>query len=275
MLNHYRDYFKQAFSQRCRINPRYTLRAMARDLKISPSALSEILSGKKGLSPNKASSLADRLHLSAREKELFLALVEQSYSRRKKIDKARSSYLRLILEKTSETEQREKIASCLRHWSSFAILELTHLKQFQPDLDWIARSLGLSLQEAQLNVQELVQAGLLEIKNEIWKDRFEILTTTDGIPSHSVREMNLQLLEKAKWAIATQSVEERVSQSLVFSIPKDRFDLFKEKIYRLRDELIELCETSEEKDSVYCATLHLFPVTHQEISSPKETPCQN
>src|SRR4051812_17731490 len=53
-------------------NPRWSLRAFAKQLGVSHSALSEILSGKRALSQKAAVRFAQRLELSPADTKLFL-----------------------------------------------------------------------------------------------------------------------------------------------------------------------------------------------------------
>jgi plasmid maintenance system antidote protein VapI len=57
-------------------NKRYSLRAFARDLKISPSFLSEVLNGKYGISKQLAAQIADRLGFNSEEVQHFCSLAD-------------------------------------------------------------------------------------------------------------------------------------------------------------------------------------------------------
>jgi transcriptional regulator with XRE-family HTH domain len=57
-------------------NSRYSLRAFARDLRVSPSFLSEVLNGKYGISRQLARQIAERLGFDARECDHFCELAD-------------------------------------------------------------------------------------------------------------------------------------------------------------------------------------------------------
>src|SRR5438128_1427996 len=80
----YKTILKEELAARCRQNPRYSLRAFARDLKIAPSRLSEILNGKQGLSRPAADKIARALGYGASEIERFCDLVESVHARSKR-----------------------------------------------------------------------------------------------------------------------------------------------------------------------------------------------
>jgi uncharacterized protein (TIGR02147 family) len=84
----YRDILKNQLQKRQKMNPRYSLRAFAKKLEISPSKVSEIISGKKRLSAERAEDIAQRLDLRGKEHELFVlsALLEATSNKVNKED---------------------------------------------------------------------------------------------------------------------------------------------------------------------------------------------
>ncbi len=78
-------------------NRRYSLRAFARDLKISPSFLSEVLNGKYGISKQLAGQIADRLGFSSEENQHFCSLadLEVTDSRSKRRSEMKDSSRRM------------------------------------------------------------------------------------------------------------------------------------------------------------------------------------
>jgi len=74
-------------------NKRYSLRAFARDLKISPSFLSEVLNGKYGISKQLANQIADRLGFNEDKRLHFcsLAILEVTDSRNKRSTEMKDS----------------------------------------------------------------------------------------------------------------------------------------------------------------------------------------
>ena len=82
----YRLILKDHLRRRQEINPRYSLRAFAKKLGISPSKVSEVISGKKRISVERGEDVAKKLGLLGKEYELFVISV-QLESTSKKTDK--------------------------------------------------------------------------------------------------------------------------------------------------------------------------------------------
>jgi hypothetical protein len=72
----YREILSESYHQRRRQNPRYSLRAFARDISLSPSRLSEIIGGKGELSREKGTLIAKRLQLSPIRINDFIDMIE-------------------------------------------------------------------------------------------------------------------------------------------------------------------------------------------------------
>ncbi len=77
----YRDFLKETLERKQKINPRFSLRALAQQLGLGPAKLSEILNYKKGLSAASALQVAVKLGLQGEQKELFLLSVQKNHSR--------------------------------------------------------------------------------------------------------------------------------------------------------------------------------------------------
>lgn len=133
----YRSILKAELAKRCGANPRYSQRAFARDLDLSPSRLSEILSRRYGLSRVAAQGIAKRIGLAKEECRRFLDLVESEHARSKVAREAAKDRLN----SDSEQSQLQMDAfAIVSDWYHFAILELTCLKDFVSDNRWIAKN---------------------------------------------------------------------------------------------------------------------------------------
>jgi len=102
----YQNILKENLSRRLIINPRYSLRAFANALGLEPSKLSEILSGKKGLSADRADKVCERLRLQGLDRDLFILSVQSQHSRiKKQKDEAAKKLKELLLSKKTSKEK--------------------------------------------------------------------------------------------------------------------------------------------------------------------------
>jgi uncharacterized protein (TIGR02147 family) len=267
----YRQYLRERLEDRCQVNPRYSLRAFARDLKISSSRLSQVLQGKQGLSEQWAKKIAQRLGLSSPETEVFCTLVRAS--------DARSKTQRRVAQIALETQQiRQEPSQTLQldafrvisDWYHFALLELTLLPSFKSEPAWIARKLGIARFEAEQAVERLKRLELLEDQRGRLVSSESHLFTGDGVPSDAIRKFNKQVLEKASRAIDLQTMEERDISTLTIAVAQSELPRFRELIKGFRKQMNHKSMEDAKKtsgnrpDEVYCLAVQFFRLTERE-----------
>jgi uncharacterized protein (TIGR02147 family) len=147
-------------------------------------------------------------------------------------------------------------------WSFMAILEMTGLKDFNPNPIWIAARLNnLVSPEKVTNVlNRLLGMGLLKIENGIYIKTNERLTTPKDRPSESIREHHKQVLSNAIAAIDVQDVSERSYDSCTMTIDKSRINEAKELIQKFRSEMAKLME-KDKGDETYQLSVQFFKLT--------------
>jgi uncharacterized protein (TIGR02147 family) len=250
--------------KRCAKNPSYSLRAFARDLNLSPSHLSGVLAGRYGLSREGATEIAGRLGLSNHETEVFIQSVESRHARSKAMREQASTKLQQLQRKMKslgklELDQFRLIAD----WFHFAILELTYLKSFRPEISWIAKALNLHPDVAVGAISRLKRMKMLNTERARWTPSTEMTETGYEIPSAAIKNFHAQILEKAGQALHLQPIEKRDFRSTVLAIRKDRFMEAKKAIEKLhQDFCIDISESNAgQMDDVYCLSTQLFSVT--------------
>lgn len=256
----YREYLKTCFNARRQANPRYSLRAFARDIDCKVSSLSLIFNKKREISTASAAKIAQALELSSSESRYFLDLVHLSRAKNtgeKKIYEVR-------VRAQEEVQQRKPLQmdvfQLISDWYHSAILELTYVEGFRSDPDWIARKLDLSKSEVIQALERLKRLGLIEEKNGVLKKRDRDLSTATDVPSQALRNICRQLIHKSLLALETQDINERDFGTITFSGNPSKLAKAKKIISQARREVCQLMETGTASD-VYCFTTQLFKVT--------------
>ena len=95
--NNYRDILREELATRCQANSRYSLRAFARDLGVSHSYISQVLSGKLRLSFRQALRFSEFLDLEEATRENLLKGImkekETSLEEGKPVDETCAFYI--------------------------------------------------------------------------------------------------------------------------------------------------------------------------------------
>ncbi len=256
-LTDFRETLKKTFIERKTKNSVYSLRAFARDLKISPAFLSQVLNGRRSLGPEKSIELCKRLNLTKNQTNAFIAQVRLS----RLADPERRADL---LKEISRLSQKPSSFANLEldkfliisDWYHFSILELTTVQDFIGTPEWIAERLGISKYAAELALSRLLRLKLLEktASGKLKKAKDFQLGST---PSSAIRKYHGQMIEKAKASIEGQSFEQRDISGITFSIDPSQLPEAKARIKRFREEMNEFFEQGK-KQKVYQMCIQLF-----------------
>lgn len=254
------DYLRVELELRKRRNPQYSIRAFARDLNLSPSHLSEFLSGKAAISAKKATDLSLRLKLSQDQVDHWNDLIALASKGKVRKQKAKLRVLKRIKENKSQVSL--DVFTAISDWYHFAILTFFEMNPKISDEE-LARHLRISEKQVHVAIKRLKSLKLLEKNKDGYKPISNSTFAGDADSSAAIRESHRQVLEKATEALELFGVDERISQSLFFSIPKKNLKKMQES---LKQKVLEtISEFSDEgeahpDDSIQTLTWHLFPL---------------
>jgi predicted transcriptional regulator len=179
-------------------NERYSERAFAKAVGLSPGFLKLYFQGKRGLSLAKAKEVCDRLGWSDQEAGNFLNSIECDRRARKGGDPG------------YKVESFFEISD----WYHFAIVEILKTKK-NISAEEIARRFGLSVMEVEFSLRALLRAGLVAKKKSGYVAVDDYIVP--AISSSAIRKFHTQMLGKAQHAIAEQPMEAREMRSLTFA----------------------------------------------------------
>jgi uncharacterized protein (TIGR02147 family) len=260
----YHDLLDEEFERRKQFNEAYSLRAYARDLGISAPRLSLILKKREGISVEAAEEIAKKIKLNEQKKKWFCNSVGSLHARSlKEREKFKEKVQQYKNEAKVFSEIHLEYFKVIADWYHFAILELTYLKDFQKDPQWIAEVLNITPGEAQEAIRRMTTLDLIVEKDGKLVDAFKFLATPNDVPSASLKKFNTQLMKKAIEALYEQDVLEREIASNIFSVRKDKLPMFKEKLRDFRRELEHEASQQKDKDAVYCLSMQFYELTNR------------
>ncbi len=251
----FRLFLQQELIRRIRVNPRYSLRAFAKTLRLNPATLSHLLAGRRPMTEVAIAKLGLVLGLKPDQIESFYRAESKNHAPRR----AKSS-----LEFTQNSIDQFNVIS---EWYYDAILELTHLKKFKGEHPWIAKALGLTVSEVNIAVETLVRMGLLVItKNGVWQDQVPAHSniTSEDISSAATRNYQKKILELAAKAIDEVPKSERDQTSLALTLRSADLEDVRELIKEFRHNLaLYARRTKKDHDDVYQLSVSFFPLTNK------------
>lgn len=259
------SFLELEYQERYAKNPRYSYRAYARDLTISPSYLSEVLKGGRGFSPDIAVTVSKALKLNSYDEEFFISLVQSQFGRTFLKRKTAKERLKVLREKWNPQKVSSEVFKVVADWYHMAILEMVQLKGFKANGETVSKRLGISEQSADEAIERIVEFGLAERVGHSLKVS-DIMTVGDNVPSMAIRSFHSQVIEKAQESIEGQGVEQRVLSSNFFAIDE-------QDIPRARAAIQEFVETfaadfsvGGKKDRLYALSLQFFDLEKKEHS---------
>jgi len=257
------SFLKELFSKRASQNPRYSMRAFARTLGVSPSGLSQILNRKKRLSIDRAHEFVSRLNLENGESERLITLVE--------IESTSNSARRLELIRKMELQNGATNLTLdnfnlIASWYGFAVLVMvTECRGFFTTAD-IAMRLGITKAEVEVTLDRLQRLELIEIipsKTQAIKIRRlhdTVLVQSDFV-NDALKKYYRELQLKTDESLNEQTPETRVSGAQAFAFDPAQISEVKRLTDKYLNELEHLSALGKKRTEVYQAVAHVYQLT--------------
>jgi len=262
----YQDFLNREFERRKTRNPRFSLRAFARNLELAPATLSQVLSGKRLPTRLMCERILAKLSPADQDRKRFTDSVASARHLR---DFGQTSpALERIRELTTPTHwlSDEKYL-VISDWYHYAILEAVHLDEFQPEPSWIARKFGISMKEARAAIARLFALGLLEIQGDRWvKTHARLSFSKEHSKVKAARARHKQIYAKAIEAMEKHSPEARSHLTFTLAIDSKKVPEARKMTQTFLEDLAGFLESGK-RDEVYEICLAIFPL--QEPSSPR------
>ncbi len=248
----------QAYAEAKLRNPAYSLRAFSKKLGLAPSAISEIMNGKRRISRKIAEKIAQGLAMGPHESAPLLALFDEE----KEGATSRQSM--------DSLELQMDVFHMIAEWYHFAILSLAETKGFQSDAEWVAKRLGLKGPQAQGALDRLERLEMLarDKKGRLYATG-KSYTTTDEVSNAALRRAHADNLELARLSLEGHTVEERDFTSITMAMDPEKLPVAKKMIREFRDKLCQYLESGD-KVEVYKFCMQMIPLSDLSATPKKD-----
>jgi len=224
-------------------NPKFSLRALAKRARISPSAMSQLLRKKHGwqLTTERAIEILSSLEIEERKRCRLAALMGHHLP-------VRRATLRM-----TDSES-------LKDWTYLPILHSFDLSP-APTFEEIAQKLGLTTEKVEAVVSDLVNRGYLKKEeNGHFKRDESQKESIESTLQQTPLELKKSELELANRALASSKSENQLFASVTFAGNKAQIEFLKREITKLFDYAAAVVENTEPRDELFKLSVQLYPL---------------
>lgn len=266
----HRGYIQRELQFRMQRRPLYSQRALARDLELSPSTLTDFLKGRLALSSGRIAQISKKIGLTDEQCKHWVDLTTYKFSRNtiKKKESQVKIQSRIATEKNAISLEEFKVIS---QWSHFAFLELIEMNSKKySSLKTTAQALSLPLSEIKETVNRLLSLKLLKVDENGNYRADQSTHVGNGAPSEAIRSFHNQILQKAQTALDQQRIDERFASSIFIGLSKAQIpsiiESLKSASHQILDPYVQT-NVDIEKDRLYCLSLQFFNLIPEKLNS--------
>ncbi len=262
----YRAYLKEYYTRAKHHTRHMSFRYLSRRAGFrSPNYIKLVMDGDRNLSADGSVKIADALDLNREDRAFFLNLV--AFNQSDDHDERNALFAKLSSHKQFRKARRidQAMFEYLSHWYYPAIREMIARHDFVDDPAWIARQLhpNITTQQAARALDLLLDLGLISREESTgrYARQEPHLTTGHEVTSLAVGNYHRQMTSLAMEAMQSVRAVERYMSAMTMCVDEQHFDALRQKILEFREEMLAVCEQSDEPDRVYQFNLQFFPLT--------------
>jgi uncharacterized protein (TIGR02147 family) len=264
----YRKFLKDIYDDRKKKSKKLSYRKLAQKVGFNSAGFfTNIITGKRGISPQIAQRFAEFFRLKIKEKEYFKMLVLANQAKKQTLKKYyldKAITIKRIKFKIKDIDSHQFYTK----WYYTAVRELLDIKPYKGDLRNLARSLYPSItpREAQKALDLLEELKLIKKnKNGVYQQTSDFITSGSEINSASLATFHMETADLAKRAIDKCPVSRRNISTLTLGLSEEGYETVVQRIREFRKELMQIARNEQKKDRIYHINFHMFPMSKKEM----------
>lgn len=255
--------------------PDYSHKMILAKMGISSTGfLSNVIAGRKNLTPIQIIKLAKILRMNKAESAYFEAMVY--FTQAKLIDEKNEYFNRLVtLQKVNLKVLDKRKMSVFSKWYYVVVRELLYFYRYNgSNPSGLGHKVEPTIRhsEAAQAIRYLEEIGLIEKGDKGYYKQVEnAVTSGDEVRSLHLTNFQLATMELAKRAIQKIPAAERDVSVLTMTLSQDTFQMVKSELQHIRKRIAKIAVDEDKPDRVYQLNIQFFPVTKKpEVSSSDE-----
>jgi uncharacterized protein (TIGR02147 family) len=245
-------------------SPEFSHKMILYKMRISSTGfLSNVIAGRKNLTPFQIARLAKILKMNRAEIAYFEAMVY--FTQAKVIDEKNEYFSRLVtLQKVNMKVLDKKKMTVFEKWFYVVIRELINFYKYKGDSVALAHLVEPTIRRSQAEeaVRYLEELELIKKDTDgTYRQVDNAITSGDEVKSLHLANFQIATLDLAKRALQKVPAAERDISVLTMTLSRDTFQMVKSEIQFVRKRIAKLAVDEDKPDRVYQLNMQLFPLS--------------
>jgi uncharacterized protein (TIGR02147 family) len=254
----------------------FSLRQIAKERSFATGYLPMIISRQRPLSYDAMKKLLPALVLTKSEQQFFLLLHTLGTTNLQEERIETLGRMKKLRKYQDHHPQEAEVYEYLSKWHYYTIRELSLVKDFKLDAEWIQSRLRIHvpLQEIKEAIHFLTTNKYIETDGDgNLLPPQKHLNCEGGVFKIALSQYHKQLLHLADKSIENTPSEERYLKGHTFAISSEKFSEVQGLINELIEKIQKITDSTnrQEKDAVYHMEMALFPLTNKKYGSSHES----
>ena len=266
----YREYLKALYIAVKNRVIKYSYIKFAQDLGYAATTvIHQIVTYKRPLSYKAGLKIIKALGITGKNRQYLITLIEYNNSKNSVVrDKCFQALLRLK-NKTLVLDIEKDRLGYFSEWYHPVIKEMVSMDGFQPDPEWIAKTIVPNIRPEQVknSLALLERLGLIcfDPDKNNYKPEVKNVVTPHDVEGMAMVGYHQKVIEIAKEAITNIAGDKRDISSLTIRFSEENVNHIKRIIEKFHNDILEIENKFEQGNQIYQVNIQLFPFSKKVI----------
>lgn len=268
----YRHYLRDLLEYTREKDPEFSFRKFCKIAGIvSPSFLKHVIDNDRNLSQEGAQKFLLGFGIEGPEAAFFEILVQMNQAKTLEERNKHFQHLKKFAGFRQVCQLERDGFEYYRKWYHPAVRELVGMCKGVVTAKWIATKVNprITIKAAQDSLDLLLRLGLIEKTADSFRKKHAIVKGFSDLKSMMLQNYHKEMIDLGKESMDRFTSENRNVTSVTISIPESKIAEVKDKISKLREDLLQLALQSKDPDTVVQVNFQEFPITDN-INSTKK-----
>ncbi len=260
----YRDYLKDFYEHNKKKYLFFSYRYYGNQTGMHTGLLVKVLLQQMHIANKIIPQFIKFFNFNKKEAEYFKLLI--SYNKAKTKKEIRLSFKKLISSRSPFVKTLvAKQYDFFKEWYNIAIYELLTFHPYKGTIKDLALKLDppITIGEAKKTINLLKKLKLIKKDSEGFLIVINnLITTGDSWVSNAIRGFQKKMIQLGADAIDRIPKDKRDISTVTVSLSKEQFEIIKERIRVMREELLEMANRDTQTEEVYQINFQAFPLTN-------------